>query len=138
VSITEYERHQIFQWYEEAMGPERAAIMMQLLPPVGWGDVATKADLVALEHRLLARADRLDARIDRQDGRFEQIEGRFEKIDGRFEQIEGRFEQIHGRFERLEGRMELIAARNLRTMVLAMLAGNATLVGAVVAVAQLG
>jgi hypothetical protein len=96
VSITEYERHQIFQWCEEAMGPERAAIMMELLPPVGWGDIATRAELVALEQRL-------DARI-----------------------------------ERLEGRMELVAARNLRTMVLAMLAGNASLVGAVVAVVQLG
>ena len=30
------------------MGPERAAIMMDLLPPVGWGDILTKRDL-ALE-----------------------------------------------------------------------------------------
>jgi hypothetical protein len=27
------------------MGRERAAVMMELLPPVGWGDVATKQDL---------------------------------------------------------------------------------------------
>jgi hypothetical protein len=54
VSVTEYERHLIFQWLEEAMGPERAAIMMQLLPPVGWGDVATKADLQALRSELRA------------------------------------------------------------------------------------
>ncbi len=47
-SVTEYERHQIFQWYEEAMGSERAAIMMNLVPPVGWGEVATRTDLAAL------------------------------------------------------------------------------------------
>ena len=48
MSVTEYERHQIFQWYEEAMGSERAAIMMNLVPPVGWGEVATRTDLAAL------------------------------------------------------------------------------------------
>ena len=52
MSVTEYQRHQIFQWFEEAMGPERAAVMMDLLPPVGWGDIATKTDLVVLEGRL--------------------------------------------------------------------------------------
>jgi hypothetical protein len=30
------------------MGPEKAAIMMDLLPPVGWGDIATGADLDGL------------------------------------------------------------------------------------------
>jgi hypothetical protein len=43
--VSEFQRHQVFQWFEEAMGPERAAIIMELLPPVGWGDVATRADL---------------------------------------------------------------------------------------------
>ncbi len=45
MSVSEYQRHEVFKWLEEQMGPERAAIMMDLLPPVGWGDVATKRDL---------------------------------------------------------------------------------------------
>lgn len=45
MSVNEFQRHQVFQWFEEAMDPERAAIMMDLLPPVGWGDIATRADL---------------------------------------------------------------------------------------------
>jgi hypothetical protein len=45
VSVNEFQRHQVFQWFEEAMGPEKAAIMMDLLPPVGWGDIATRSDL---------------------------------------------------------------------------------------------
>ncbi|MFP5255937.1 MAG: hypothetical protein ACLGI8_08830 [Acidimicrobiia bacterium] len=44
MSVGEFQRHQVFQWVEEAMGP-KAAIMMDLLPPVGWGDIATRADL---------------------------------------------------------------------------------------------
>jgi hypothetical protein len=45
VAVTEFQRHQVFQWFEEAMGKERAAIIMELLPPVGWGDIATRGDL---------------------------------------------------------------------------------------------
>lgn len=52
MSVTEYERHQIFQWYEEAMGRERASVMMNLLPPVGWGEVATRSDLAAMSASL--------------------------------------------------------------------------------------
>lgn len=45
MSVSQSQRHQLFQWLEEAMGPERAAVMMDLLPPVGWSDLATKTDV---------------------------------------------------------------------------------------------
>jgi len=54
VSVTEFQRHQVFQWLEEAMGTERAAIMMDLLPPVGWGDLATRSDLDVLRGEIKA------------------------------------------------------------------------------------
>jgi len=42
---------------------------MELLPPVGWADVATKHDLLALEARMNTRFEsfehRLDARFER-------------------------------------------------------------------------
>jgi len=48
---------------------------MELLPPVGWADVATKQDLVLLE-----------AKIDRLDARFDELEERLElKFDAKFE-----------------------------------------------------
>ena len=37
----------MLKWLEEKVGPERAAIMMDLLPPVGWGDIVTTRDLHA-------------------------------------------------------------------------------------------
>lgn len=45
MSVSEYQRHQLFQWFEESMGPERAATMMEVLPTVDWTQVATKSDL---------------------------------------------------------------------------------------------
>jgi hypothetical protein len=42
---------------------------MELLPPLGWADVATKHDLLALEARMKVRFEsfehRLDARFER-------------------------------------------------------------------------
>jgi hypothetical protein len=69
MSVTEYERNQLVVWFEEHMGKELAATMMSLLPPVGWGDVATKRDLDHVAERLDSKidrvAERLDNRIDR-------------------------------------------------------------------------
>jgi hypothetical protein len=65
MSVSEFQRHQIFQWFEEAMGSERAAIMMDLLPPVGWGDIATRSDLDIVRMEIRAAEDRLDARMSR-------------------------------------------------------------------------
>lgn len=45
MEVTEYERHQLFVWFEEQLGPERAATMMNLLPPVDWSELPTKSDL---------------------------------------------------------------------------------------------
>jgi hypothetical protein len=45
LSVSEDERHQLRIWFEAHMGSDRASVMMRMLPPVGWGDVATKRDL---------------------------------------------------------------------------------------------
>ena len=71
MSITEFERHQLFSWFEEHMGQERASTMMNLLPPTGWGDVATRRDLQVLEARLDAKLESLEARIDTLDARID-------------------------------------------------------------------
>jgi hypothetical protein len=52
VAISEKERHELFNRLEEALGPEGAGTLMDMLPPAGWADVATKQDLAALTSRI--------------------------------------------------------------------------------------
>jgi hypothetical protein len=41
-----------------------ARTLMEMLPPVGWADVATKRDLAALEERMELRFEKVDARFE--------------------------------------------------------------------------
>jgi hypothetical protein len=107
MAVTEYERNQLFAWFEEHMGKERATTMMSLLPPVGWGDVATKRDL---DHAI----ELLEARID----------ARFASLDDKLNRIE----------DRMVTRRDLEALRSdlQRTFVTWILTAEATVIGAVV------
>ena len=57
MALDERARHELFLRLEQALGPEQAETLMELLPPVGWADVATKRDLDALEQRMNLRFD---------------------------------------------------------------------------------
>ena len=54
MALDERARHELFLRLEETLGPESAETLMEMLPPVGWADVATKRDLDALRDQLLA------------------------------------------------------------------------------------
>ena len=79
--VDERSRHQLYVTLETLMGHEEVDTMMSLLPPVGWADVATKQDLLALEERLDLR---FSMRFDAIDHRFDAIDQRFESLDHRF------------------------------------------------------
>jgi hypothetical protein len=49
MSISEAERHEIYELIKSATSDRVANNVMSMLPPVGWADVATKTDLRALQ-----------------------------------------------------------------------------------------
>jgi hypothetical protein len=46
--VSEIERRQLHKEVENIMSDDSAAVLMRLLPPVGWNDFATKQDLETL------------------------------------------------------------------------------------------
>ncbi len=55
MAVTERRRHALHEWAKQAGNEEVAETLMDLLPPAGWADVATKRDLDSL--RVEFRAD---------------------------------------------------------------------------------
>ncbi len=58
MAVTEETRYQLFQRAEQVLGKDEVATLMELLPPVGWADVATKRDL---DHQRVALTADIDA-----------------------------------------------------------------------------
>ena len=54
MQVNERDRHDLYEWARGTMGERRADTLMSYLPPVGWGDVATRRDLELLEARFRA------------------------------------------------------------------------------------
>jgi hypothetical protein len=72
MSVTEPERHELFNRIEEVLGAPSATTLMNLLPPLGWADVATKRDI-----------SRLDDRFDGVDERIAGIGGRLDRLEAK-------------------------------------------------------
>ena len=61
--LDERARHELFLRLEQVLGAEQAETLMEMLPPVGWADVATKRDLDALEQRMDLRFEALENKL---------------------------------------------------------------------------
>ena len=46
--VSDHDRRDLYEALEQGLGPSAAGTLMELLPPVGWADVARQSDLVAV------------------------------------------------------------------------------------------
>ena len=76
MTVTEEARYHLHQQLDDAVGEKGATTMMELLPPVGWADVATKRDLdhqtEKLEFMVRAEVAEVSAKVDRVRGELEK------------------------------------------------------------------
>ena len=72
MSVSERQRHALHEWAKNAASEEVAETLMDLLPPVGWADVATKRDLAQMESRLELRFESMHHRFE---GELHRLEG---------------------------------------------------------------
>lgn len=61
--VDERRRLQLANAAKRILGDDEGITLMELLPPVGWGDVATKQDLVLLRRDLEVLESRLESRL---------------------------------------------------------------------------
>lgn len=54
MSVDEASRHHFHEAARATLGDDAAVTLMEMLPPVGWADVATKRDLDQLQEQMRA------------------------------------------------------------------------------------
>ena len=143
MSITNEDRYNLQTKANDLLGRKEGATLMELLPPVGWADVATKRDLDQLEERLIAK---FELRFGGIDSRMSRIDQRFDGIDQRFDGIDQRFDGIDQRFDGLDQTIRTALAeqnaaiqtdlRKMQGMLLSAMVALATLATAILAVTR--
>ena len=81
MTITDADRHRLYDALVATLGEQEATILMEHLPPVGWADVATKTDLdhlraatkTDLEHLRAATKADIDGHRAETRAEFEQL-----------------------------------------------------------------
>src|SRR3954447_2415277 len=76
MSVDERRRLQLADAARRALGDDAGITLMEMLPPVGWADVATKGDIALLRGDLQLLETRLDDRFELFENR---LEARFER-----------------------------------------------------------
>lgn len=122
MSVDERSRLQLAEAAKRLLGADEGITLMELLPPVGWADVATKHDLLQIDRRFDDLEARLDLRFgsleDRLDARLGTVEGQI----GSFEERIGSFEKrMDTKLENFELRLDARFERGFRQIVVTMM-----------------
>ena len=99
MATTEHARHRLYQRLNELIGSDEADTLMELLPPTGWADVATKQDLAHHAEATNARIDALGTRIDALGTHLGALDAR---TDSRFDRLE---DMVRTQAQTFEARM---------------------------------
>ena len=122
MALSEQQRHGLHGKLEEVLGAEHAGALMTQIPPTGWADMATKADLVVLGERLDTRIGSVETRLDA-------------KIDGMGTGLDAKIESVKASIETTEHRVLGALHRELniqmRITVLALAATGSVIIAAV-------
>ena len=124
MSISADDRHRLRLRFEQVLGPDEAAIVMEAFPPAGWDPATLQGDVTNLRsdaaHLQVAMGElRLDLR---------ELEHR---LRSDLRDLERRLT------DHTDLRVRASVGESTRTMVFAMLASQATLVGMVLAAVKL-
>jgi predicted nuclease with TOPRIM domain len=101
--VSDQDRRDLYMALERQLGGGPAATMMELLPPVGWADVARQSDLVALRGEMAQLRGALTGEVAGVQGEFAELRGEFAELRGEFAELRGEFAEARGEFAELRG-----------------------------------
>ncbi len=101
--ISDADRRRLHEALSSSIGPESSEVLMELLPPAGWTDLATRTDIEIAKTEL--RMEMQDIRMEMQDIRLD-LKG--EMADVRIE--------IQDLRSRLDAQLPKLVAANIASM----------------------
>lgn len=121
MSVTDHDRRALFDRLLAVLGPTEAETMMELLPPVGWSDVARRGDLALLRGEMAEL--RADLREEMSELRAE-LRGEVGDVRGEISVLRGEIAEVRGEVAELRAEVRgltprLIAANLTMTVGLA-------------------
>ena len=122
--VTERQRHDLHAALSEQLGGDVADTLMDLLPPVGWADVATRHDVGHLEAVMDAKFETVNVRFDRADGELDQLRSdvnqRMSGLERQLEQLRADIGQLRGqsddRWDRTQAQFDAVRAEANRNV----------------------
>ena len=126
MSISEAERHEIYELIRAATSDRVANNVMSLLPPVGWADVATKSDLDALRTEM--RSEFASVRAETGSLRAE--------MRSEFGSVQSEFGSVRADMRAMEANLRTEMHQSIRAQTWALVAWTTGLAGLIVALGR--
>jgi chromosome segregation ATPase len=111
MTIDERTRLELRQWFTANMTEELADAMMELMPAVGYTQLATKADIA--DSQLLLRTEMAELRAELKTDMAE-LRSKFADLKGEFAGLRSEFGELKGEFGGLRGEFRELRAETAR------------------------
>jgi len=119
MAVDERGRLELADAAKRALGDDAGITLMELLPPVGWADVATKHDLMVLRGDLdVVREDLhlLRGEVNDVRGEVNNLRGEVNELRGEFGELRGDFDDLRNEFKDLRRDVDVGLERGFRQM----------------------
>ena len=97
--VSDQARRELYEALERGLGGGPAATMMELLPPVGWADVARQSDLVAMRGEMA----QLRGEMGGLRGEMGELRGEMGELRG---ELKGELAEVRGELSKLSARID--------------------------------
>ena len=140
--VTDSDRRELFTALERELGTKPAAVLMDLLPPVGWADVARRSDLVAMRGEMAELRGEMSELRAELKGEMAELRGEmFElraELKGEMSEVRGEMAELRAELKGEMAELRGQVAAQLPRLVTANIASAIGVAGLVLAAARLG